>query len=213
MLDGSFDTFLYDALKGQCELRGACCWDIGAHVGYHTLCFAAMGAQVLCFEPNRANADRLKLHLEKNPELGARVRPFVAAISDRDGEMTFLQSDNLNDGSMGSHLVEGSPPCEASSYARFQKVTVPTLRLDTLLERGEKSPDLIKLDVEGAEYLALMGGRNLLRTKKALLFIEVHHICLMLEVQQLLLDLGYQLRIVDREHASPSRCFIMAVAT
>jgi hypothetical protein len=89
---------------------------------------------------------------------------------------------------------------------------VPTVRMDSLIDRGERVPDVIKIDVEGGEVLALRGGRKLLAEKKPLLLIEVHHICLMFQLPQLLPQLGYTLRILDEQNAIPSRCFIMASA-
>ena len=65
------------------------------------------------------------------------------------------------------------------------------------------------MDVEGAEALALEGGRRMLAKHKPLLLIEVHHICVMLSLARLLTELGYRLELLDQEHASPSRCFIL----
>jgi hypothetical protein len=40
--------------------------------------------------------------------------------------------------------------------------------------------------------------------------MEIHHICLMYSVQNFLNQRGYSIRILDQEHASPSRCFVIA---
>ncbi len=212
MVEGTFDLFLYTALKAACDLKGAICWDVGAHVGYHSLGFAAQGAEVLAFEPNRANAERLLAHVEKNPMLGAHIRHTAVALSDRDGQMKFVQCTDLNTGSSGSHLAEALPPLGRGVYTSFEQLEVPALRIDTLIERGERPPDVIKIDVEGGEFLVLQGGRKLLQEKKPVLLIEVHHICLMLEVQRLLQTIGYTTSVLDEEHATPSRCFVMATA-
>jgi FkbM family methyltransferase len=210
MMEGTFDLFLYTALKTQRDLKGAVCWDVGAHVGYHSLGFAAQGAEVLAFEPNRANAERLLAHLEKNPTLGAHIRHTPVALSDRDGKMTFVQCTDLNTGSSGSHLAEALPPLGRGLYTSFEQLEVPAMRIDTLIERGERPPEVLKIDVEGGEYLVLQGGRKLLQEKKPILLMEVHHICLMLEVQRFLQTIGYSTRVLDEEHAAPSRCFVMA---
>jgi len=210
MVEGSFDGFLYQALAEKRRLQGACCWDIGAHVGFHSLGFASQGAEVLAFEPNPFNAERLRLHLERNPSLAKHIRHEAVAVSDRDGQMTFLQSPDLDGGSSGSHLADGLPPLERQLYENFQQVTVPVVRMDQLLARGERPPDVVKIDIEGGEYLALQGGLKLLAEKKPLLLMEVHHICLMLHIQRLLQELGYTTQILDETHAAPSRCFVMA---
>jgi hypothetical protein len=87
---------------------------------------------------------------------------------------------------------------------------VPAARADTLIARGEPAPDVIKIDVEGGELLVLQGARKLLADRRPVLLIEVHHICLMLHIEKLLLELGYSARILDEAHAWPSRCFVFA---
>jgi FkbM family methyltransferase len=211
MVAGTFDAFLYAAVTEHRSLAGAVCWDVGAHIGYHSLGFASQGAQVLAFEPNRENAERLRLHLEKNASLGSRIRVLSVALSDRDGEMSFVQDRSIEMGSSGSHLADGLPPLDRDSYARFERVSVSAVRADTLVARGERAPDLMKIDVEGAELMVLEGARKLLAEKRPILLMEVHHICLMLHIQKLLLEAGYQSRILDAANALPSRCFIIAV--
>jgi FkbM family methyltransferase len=209
MVEGTFDLFFYEGLRKHRDLKGAVCWDIGAHIGYHSLGFAALGAEVVAFEPNEHNARLLRLHLERNANLGKHIRHLAVAVADHDGEMTFVQSSDLSGASSGSHLDAGLQPLE--SYTGFDPVRVPVVRMDTLIEeRGERKPDIIKIDVEGCETLVLRGGHKLLTNHKPLLLIEVHHILLMFEVQDLLLQYGYEIKPLDKEHATASRCFIIA---
>jgi FkbM family methyltransferase len=212
MIAGTYDAFIYEAIAGRRNLRDATCWDIGAHVGYHSLVFAGLGAQVLAIEPNQHNAARLQAHLERNPALARKIRHLAVAVSDQDGEMAFVQSADMMGGSCGSHLAAALPPLHPGVYAGNERLMVPAVRMDSLIDRGERAPDVIKMDVEGAELLALQGARKLLAEKKPVLLIEVHHICLMFYLQQFLLPLGYATRILDEQNASPSRCFIMASA-
>jgi len=63
---------------------------------------------------------------------------------------------------------------------------------------------------ESEKWLMVNGGRVSLARHKPLLIVEVHHICVMFSLVPLLLELGYSLEILDREHATPRRCFIAA---
>lgn len=211
MVAGTFDDFFYAALSERRPLDGARCWDIGAHLGYHALAFATQGASVVAFEPAAANLVRLRQHLERNAKLAQRIRLVSAAVADRDGELTFRQNDELAGVSAGSHLTDAAVPLPAEAYAHFQEVTVPAIQLDTFLRRAdEPAPDVIKIDVEGAELRVLEGGRRLLAEHRPLLLMEIHHICQMFGVQKLLHSLGYQLSILDETRATPSRCFLLA---
>ena len=71
----------------------------------------------------------------------------------------------------------------------------------------------MKIDVEGAEQLVLEGATKLLAIAQPLLFVEVHNISQMFYVQRLLLGAGYEMEILDAEHASLSRCFTVARPT
>ncbi len=215
MMEGRFDPFIYETAAGLGPLEGKTFWDVGAHIGYHSLCFAAMVGErgrVVSFEPNPYNLERFRAHLARNPGLASRVTLHTSAVSDADGESSFSFSPNVDDGtSSGSHLVEAVVPEHPSAYAAFDETPVETVRIDTLLREGRApAPDIIKIDTEGAEYLVLQGAREALSTIRPFLFVEVHNITLMLRVQQLMFDLNYKVTLLDAEHASTSRCFISA---
>lgn len=212
MIAGTFDAFLYDELKRGTSLQDAVCWDVGAHFGYHSLAFAALGAHVTAFEPNPHNLTRLRQNLERNPSFAARIRVHPLALADGDGETTFVQSADTAGGSSGSHIVAADAPCDTATYAHFERVPLRTARMDTLIRDGEPPPAVIKMDVEGAEWLALQGGRELLARHRPFLFVEVHHIRVMFHLQPFLAALGYELRLLDEEHITPSRCFLAARA-
>lgn len=214
MLEGKFDPFIYEELKAHGGIEGATVWDIGAHIGYHSLAFAALAGQtgrVVSFEPNPFNLERFRSHLEKNPELASRITLLTSAVSNVDGASSFSFSPNVDDGtSSGSHLTEAPLPGESWEYEAFTETRVETVRADTLLESGLPAPDVIKIDTEGAEFLVLEGAKKLLSAHRPLVFVEVHHITLMLKVQQLMFDLDYRMKLLDAEHASNSRCFVVA---
>jgi FkbM family methyltransferase len=153
---------------------------------------------------------QLELNVQRNTRLAERIRHLAVAVSDADGEISFKQSDDLSGESMGGHVGQALPPLEAAAYARFRETVVPTVRIETLLRRGEHAPDIIKIDVEGAEELVLRGGKQLLASHHPVLLMEIHHICLMFGIQKLLPEWGYTTRLLDQAHASPSRCFIIA---
>lgn len=214
MAQGRFDPFIYDELS-RTEVAGGIFWDVGAHIGYHSFCLAALvgpNGRVFAFEPNPYNTERFRLHLERNPTLAERINLQSVALSNADGEASFEFSPVVDDGtSTGSHLSNASLPSEPGDYAAFQSTTVKTARADTLIESGAiPAPTIMKIDVEGAEQLVLEGATGLLRTAQPLLFVEVHNISQMFYVQRLLLNVGYEMELLDAAHASLSRCFTVA---
>jgi hypothetical protein len=69
---------------------------------------------------------------------------------------------------------------------------------DLLTEHDLPAPDLIKIDVEGAEAWVLQGARGLLGRRRPHLIIETHSAELERECAELLLTLGYRPRVVTQ---------------
>ena len=80
---------------------------------------------------------------------------------------------------------------------------VPTVTLDDLLDQGP-APDIIKMDIEGAEIMALQGGKRLLAEARPVFYVEVGH-----EqsdaVGRILTDAGYHLHDGDAPAGSRPR--------
>jgi FkbM family methyltransferase len=215
MLEGSYDAFIYDTLSKLVPIKGATVWDVGAHIGYHSLAFAALvgpTGRVVAFEPNPNNVDRFRQHLERNADLKERITLMTCALGSMDGEEDFIFSPEIDDGrSTGSHLKQAFVPEESAAYKSFSQKKILVVSADTLLREGRvPAPAIIKIDVEGAESLVLAGARHLLGSLMPILLIEVHHITAMHNVLNILLRSGYHTSILGDAPNSPSRCFIVA---
>lgn len=215
MVEGTYESFVFDTLSKHQDLDSAIIWDIGAHVGYYALAFASLVGQsghVVTFEPNPHNANRIRQHLARNPDLASRVTLVTEALSDSSGEEVFVLSPELELGhSSGSHFDSALAPEKQEAYEAFDRTVVQTVRADTLLSEGRiPAPSIVKMDVEGAELSVLKGSSTMLSEVKPILLIEVHHIVMMFHVHKLLADAGYKIEIVDEEHSPASRCHIIA---
>lgn len=132
--------------------------DGGACVGDWTRLVRSVfpDAEVLMIEPQQRHLATLKRFCERHaPKVevaGALVGP-----DDRDGVPFVVLDDAAGLGTGSSVLAENS------AVARHV-VTLPMVRLDTLLDRlGKGQPDLIKLDVQGYELEVLKGAPRALR--------------------------------------------------
>lgn len=217
MVQGVFDDFFYDALvKSGFDFAGKTAWDIGAHIGYHSLQLAQLvGSEghVIAFEPNPYNLQHVRKHLTRNPALADRIIVRSCAVSDIDGKVSFRFSPDLAKSSLG-FLASSGPPSNllaAKAYEGFLAEPVQANRIDTLIAEGLTEPDLIKIDVEGAEGAVLAGAESLLASHHAVLAIEIHSIKDMHAVQRILCKSGYQSEILDAPHATANRAFILAV--
>ncbi len=216
MAEGTYDDFLLQAIRASLDLTGRICWDLGAHFGYHSAAFAALAGptgRVIAFEPNPANVERMKLNLSHNPALAERIELMPVAVGARVETMRFIASTDLEGAfSSGSHLAGADTPHHGyGAFGRFEETEVGVTTIDDLVFKQKvPMPDLMKIDVEGAETMVLQGGTEFFRQHRPLLALEIHHILQMLSVQQMLLGWGYRLEALDREHAEPGRCFVLA---
>ncbi|MCX5951909.1 MAG: FkbM family methyltransferase [Cyanobacteria bacterium] len=144
--------------------------DVGANVGLHTILAAFhMGqrGRVLAVEPVPANLELLRKNLQLNGLLD-RCQIFPFALTET-GDLSIRMS-----------VEPGlSPAASISQTSRNTEnsISVATKTLDDICEAAEKIPDLIKIDVEGAEHEVLKGARRTL-TEGPDLLIEVHRYAL-----------------------------------
>lgn len=198
MKDGTFEDFIYSKLP---DLANKVVWDIGAWIGYHSLCFANMGATVHAFEPGIGAYVKLVSNSRLNPKLS--IYRHRIALSSYFGDGILLSSPNIDGESSGNHLqgVKESPP-----GIDYIPVSVIVMRGDHL---DISSPDLIKIDVEGSELNVLLGMGKLLDFHP-IIILEAHSYKLVRLCCSLLREKEYQLSII--KEAESGRMFIKAEA-
>ncbi|MCL4502652.1 MAG: FkbM family methyltransferase [Deltaproteobacteria bacterium] len=166
-------------------------WDVGANVGYFSLvAAAAVGetGEVVAFEPGAAALERLMENVSLNPFNNIRI--FNLAVSDAAGEATLYRADGIADSS--ASLFAAAAGAAGGEVCR-------TVTLDGWLKQeGLRSPDFLKLDVEGAELAALQGALDILTESRPLLLVEMEEKNLVAAgaskaaIQSFLRPLGYQ---------------------
>lgn len=132
--------------------------DGGANIGYLTMAGAQLvgpTGRVDAFEPQPDNRARLEENLRRNG-LAERVRVHAAALSDAAGTARIHRFTNDAGNHGVASLFAGDGAVATST------VDVPTVRMDEAL--AGTAPVLVKLDVEGAESLAIAGMERLLKS-------------------------------------------------
>jgi len=136
--------------------------DVGANIGYYALIEARVAQKVYAIEPEPNNLELLRKNIALNSyEDILEVHQF--AVSDRMGVASLEISDIPN-----RHRLQ-----VPSAIQSRMAIEVETTTLDAFLEN--KNIDVIRMDLEGAEWLVINGMKKILRNGKPLiLFIEVH---------------------------------------
>ena len=76
---------------------------------------------------------------------------------------------------------------------------------ELVLEQGRRAPDLIKLDVEGAEHAVLAGAKEVIRRHAPRWIIEVHSAELEKQCRGVLEQAGYAVRVIERNRLLPEQ--------
>jgi len=138
-------------------------WDVGANIGFYSLLASSCpGVNVIAFEPNPATVKVLRKNIELNQR--SNIKVLNIALSESDGMARFdtIQRDST---AAMAHLANEETDGTIEVVAK---------RGDKLVESGDvPKPDVLKIDVEGAEYLVLKGMSDALSSCR-LIICELH---------------------------------------
>ncbi len=209
MFENIHDDFMYKYIS-----KDQVVFDIGGHIGSNAMFFAQIvgeSGKVLSFEPNPFNVAAFEKNLERNPDLKVRIQICNLALSDKKGEEEFLFTDNVEGGTSSGSFIENAdtiwPKKDYEEKAGFKKMQVKTDTLDNFIAEKNIRPDVLKIDVEGAEYLVLEGAQKTIAETRPLLLIEIHSIFNMFKVTEILSQNEYVSEIIKKE--SDGRCFLI----
>ena len=148
--------FLQEAMKSRVIV------DVGANLGWFT-CLAAKANResiIYSFELDSDNFELCRRNIALNELANVRLENMAASSSD--GHVLYSKESQ---GASATHRIGSSMESEKK---------VPSCMLDTYFQ-GKQLPNLIKIDVEGAEQLVLEGMNKILNsTELKTVFIEIH---------------------------------------
>jgi FkbM family methyltransferase len=166
--------------------------EVGGHIGYISMWLAELvggEGRIIVFEPGQNNLPYLRVNVAAAPN----VEVLPVAVSDIDGTAAFFEEELT--GQNNSLLVDYEQfqhnRARAFSDAQYRRRETQVVRLDTWATEQSVTPQLIKIDIEGAESLALAGAAETLATRVPLLMVEVTRNPA--DVWRILSELGYVL--------------------
>jgi FkbM family methyltransferase len=198
--DGAYEPDVLDVLRRHLT-SGDTFVDVGASFGYFATQLGrhvGTSGTVVAFEPGPQNQSLLLLNLATNGVEGAEVRQM--ALSDRPGLFSYSRS-----GANGVVSVFSGDPRELTNHDLVSASTLDR-------ELAGRPVNAIKIDVEGAEGLVLLGGRSTLRSSAPAIVFEFSPPALEsvskmggLDVLEFLHDLGYSIDVIDGPDLEPSQ--------
>jgi len=162
--------------------------DVGANHGYFSFLLYRNFKRLIAVEPHPENLDIIKA--VKQVYNYPRVETLPIALNSHNGEV------NLYIGShSGGHSI--------FRYGRFIKtgefIKVPAKTLTSIIVDNDVDVDLIKVDVEGAEWRVLEGTNSVMDRIQSWL-IELHDVARKHDLEDFFEALGYNHRWINRNH-------------
>jgi FkbM family methyltransferase len=143
--------------------KGSTFYDIGANAGYMSVCAAAHFSgeiKVVAIEPQPEMAQAACSSMLINGFTDFDVFPILLGDSEREEQLYVTW-----------HAVHAS--LRPRSTSDRTALSIPMTTLDALVDtRKLSAPDVLKIDVEGAELNAFRGGRNTLITYQPAIIFE-----------------------------------------
>ncbi|MDP3740131.1 MAG: FkbM family methyltransferase [Hyphomonadaceae bacterium] len=146
-------------------IRGGVFFDIGANVGRVSEAVLPHAGRVVAVEPDP------KTFAVLSARMGGRITCVQALVGPEGAERTFL-FNTISSGSSTSVAPEHNPP----GHNELERSSMRAVSLDRLA-REHGMPDLIKIDVEGAELTVLASAKDVLASKP-IVVMEFNTLCL-----------------------------------
>lgn len=140
-------------------------FDVGANVGFMTVvgaCLVGERGRVFAFEPVLSNVAVIRRNLKLNHL--EQVEICAKAVSDRSGHEQLV----LARYSGGAALAVADAPPDA-----IGSIDVPVISIDDFVAAGAPAPDVVKIDVEGAEIQVLKGMALTLKKYSPAVVVEL----------------------------------------
>ncbi|WP_428487728.1 FkbM family methyltransferase [Rhodopila sp.] len=156
----------FDAVLPSCDKM----IDVGAYVGLMSLYAAGRVAEVCAFEASPTNFGLLNRNVAENDALRHRIRLFGHGLGDRDEQVPLYGKGAADSGSSIFRTIERGRILDGAPEAM-----VGLRDADAVLRAvGVTGRTLLKIDIEGAEYLVVPAIAALLAETRPFLHLSFH---------------------------------------
>ena len=171
--DGQYEPETWQAISSSLA-DGAVFLDVGAHIGYFSLRSAARVGKnglVVAFEPNPRTVKLLRDNVAASHAANVVIQPI--ACTDREQFVTIYEGPESNTGTASLSRENAAFFGAGGSPAPVPQTVLGRPIDDVVRELGLKRVDVMKVDVEGAEYSVLRGSLETLRRFHPKLAVEL----------------------------------------
>lgn len=196
---GTHEPFVQQALCAHLK-SNMVAYDVGAYVGFYALPMARVACETIAFEADPENATRLRSHILWN-RLGHKIRVVQSGVWSASAPAIDFQTGTPR--SQGGVSWDGQRPPLATGPTQ----NVIATSLDDFVAAGNPAPNIIKIDVEGAEARVLWGAETILSNFRPIVLVEVHGAGEFAAVKRVFEYRCYSLDWIIPKEGYPRHCF------
>jgi FkbM family methyltransferase len=201
---GSYEEHFHEALV-QAVKPGDVVWDVGANVGLYTEQFCQWVGKdgfVVAFEPGVEACESIRARIPDCAWL--QVENAALGETDTTGRLVIAE------GSVDNHVATDADAANGD----VNSIPVAISRGDTVCRRLGRTPNVVKVDVEGFEEEVLLGMGEVLKSPELRnVLVEVHFLKLEMRgratapvrIEKLLKSNGFATKWVDASHLVATR--------
>jgi len=185
------------------RLKGSVFIDVGANLGFYSALLCRNFRVIAAVEPHPEDMKVLKSNLKR---ITNNIVFVQKAVSDKNGLAHFSFSGRSLSGTGREQFLICTDEqwrkkhWQAGGTAEIETITIESLIEDLMkINSVFENVDLIKVDVEGAEWEVLSGAKRAMKKIRAWL-IELHNLSRKNEMNNLLNSFGYKPRWIDNNH-------------
>lgn len=179
--------------------KGDIIYDIGANIGFFTMIAARLvgnSGHVYAFEPIKENVAHINLNIKLNNFENVTVIEKAVSNAKSEGKIHITEHP-------GGHTLStvGVP------HNTVKTVPVDLIRIDGLIfEKKISPPNVIKIDVEGAELDALYGMRKTIDQYRPIIIYEIDDLNIealkekQKQIKEFLISHKYQLQTLEKSY-------------
>jgi len=159
IVDGSFEKDIVEFFKANLK-QDMTFLDIGANIGLYTFLgsnIVGQNGKVFSVEPNLNNVKLITMTIYENLIKNIKLLPVAAS----DDNAYMLLNSSYSNGTTTKNIE--------NKNMIINSTIVPSVKLDDVIK---ERVDFIKIDIEGAEYIALNGLKQILSSYKPTIISE-----------------------------------------
>lgn len=148
------------------NIQGPVFYDIGANIGYYTIKMSPFAKEINSFEPVKKTFELLAKNKSVNNLENVHLHKY--GVSNRNISLNInLYSSSGND----SIIKRNIPENHSCKFIGVEEIA--TVTLDSFVQNNNIAlPDVIKIDVEGAELYVLEGAKGTINFNKPIIIFE-----------------------------------------